>query len=48
MKKDFYNTTIGIIICKKNDSNISKYNNSNIFVSRYELINNGKYACLKI
>jgi len=40
IKKDFHNTTIGIIICKKTDPNISKYNNSNIFVSSYELINN--------
>jgi len=38
IKKDFHNTTIGIIICKKNDENISKYNNSNIYVSSYELI----------
>ncbi len=40
IKKDFHNTTIGIIICKKNDKNISKYNNSNIYVSSYELIDN--------
>ena len=40
IKKDFHNTTIGIIICKKNDPNISRYNNSNIFVSSYELIDN--------
>jgi len=38
IKKDFHNTTIGIIICKKNDKNISKYNNPNIYVSSYELI----------
>ncbi|MBQ7141182.1 MAG: DUF1016 family protein [Bacilli bacterium] len=40
IKKDFHNTTIGIIICKKNDPNISKYNNSNIFISSYQLIDN--------
>lgn len=38
IKKDFHNTTIGIIICKKNDPSISKFNNSNIFVSTYELV----------
>ena len=38
IKEDFHNTTIGIIICKKNDKNISEYNNSNIYVSSYELI----------
>ena len=39
IKKDFHNTTIGIIICKKNDINIFKYNkNSNIVVSSFELI----------
>lgn len=40
IKKDFHNITIGIIICNKNDKNISKYNNSNIYVSSYELIDN--------
>jgi len=39
IKKDFHNTTIGIIICKKNNKNISKYNNPNIYVSSYELVN---------
>lgn len=39
IKKDFHNTTIGIIICKKDDKNISKYNNANIIVSSYKLIN---------
>ncbi len=38
IKKDFHNTTIGIIICKKNDKNISKYNNPNIVVSSYKLL----------
>ena len=38
IKKDFHNTTIGIIICKKDDKNISKYNNPNIYVSSYELV----------
>ena len=38
IKKDFHNTTIGIIICKKNDKNISKYNNHNIVVSSYKLL----------
>ena len=38
IKKDFHNTTIGIIICRKNDKNISKYNNPNIYVSSYELV----------
>ena len=40
IKKDFHNMTIGIIICKRNDPDISKYNSYNIFVSSYELINN--------
>jgi len=40
IKKDFHNTTIGIIICKKDDKNISKYNNPNIYVSSYELVDN--------
>ena len=40
IKKDFHNTTIGIIICKKNNKSISKYNNSNIYVSSYELVDN--------
>ena len=40
IKKDFHNTTIGIIICKKNNKNISKYNNPNIYVSSYELVDN--------
>lgn len=38
IKKDFHNTTIGIIICKKNDKNISRYNNPNIVVSSYKLL----------
>ena len=38
IKEDFHNTTIGIIICKKNNKSISKYNNPNIYVSSYELI----------
>ena len=40
IKKDFHNTTIGIIICKKNNKSISKYNNSNIYVSSYEFVDN--------
>ena len=42
IKKDFHNTTIGIIICKKNDKSISKYNNTNIYVSSYELVGKGE------
>ena len=38
IKKDFHNTTIGIIVCKQNDKSITKYNNTNIYVSSYELI----------
>ena len=38
IKKDFHNTTIGIIICKKNNKSFSKYNNHNIYVSSYELV----------
>lgn len=38
IKKSFHNPTLGIIICKKNDPNISKYINQNILVSSYELI----------
>lgn len=39
IKKDFHNATIGIVICKKNDPDISKYIYQNILVSSYKLIN---------
>ncbi|MBE6153748.1 MAG: DUF1016 domain-containing protein [Firmicutes bacterium] len=42
IKEDFHNTTIGIIVCKKNDKSISKYGDSNIYVSSYELVGDSK------
>ena len=38
IRKDFHNKTIGIIICKKNASYITKYNkNENILVTSYKI-----------
>ena len=38
IRKEFHNKTIGIIICKKNDRNITKYHkNNNILVTSYKI-----------
>ena len=38
IKKDYHNDTIGIIICKKNDKEVMKYNkNDNVLVTSYKI-----------
>ncbi|MBO5530378.1 MAG: DUF1016 family protein [Bacilli bacterium] len=38
LKKDNHNDTIGIIVCKKNDKEVSKYiKNNNIYVTSYKI-----------
>ncbi len=39
IRKEFHNDTIGVIICKKSDSKVMKYNkNDNLFVTSYKIM----------